>query len=87
MRDSNFEESQHPPPLNQITRRYSEFAASILTLNHGFNDALLSNSLLRLRTEVESLLLRLSAELPDKKNRLVFLINNYDLVVSILSVK
>ncbi|RKO84574.1 Sac2 family-domain-containing protein, partial [Blyttiomyces helicus] len=72
----------HP---HYVTRRYAEFAASILTLNQGYDDALLTNSLLRLRTEVENLLARMSGELDNKKNRLIFLINNYDLVVSILS--
>ncbi|KAI8809917.1 Sac2 family-domain-containing protein [Cladochytrium replicatum] len=72
----------HP---HYITRRYAEFAASVLTLNHGYDDALLTNSLHRCRTEVEALLFRLSEELGDRKNRLVFLVNNYDLVVTILS--
>ncbi|KAI8822052.1 Sac2 family-domain-containing protein [Fimicolochytrium jonesii] len=72
----------HP---HYITRRYAEFSASILTLNQGYDDALLINSLFRLRTEVEHLLMRMSGEFPDPKQKLVFLINNLDLVVSILS--
>ncbi|KAJ3105839.1 hypothetical protein HDU97_007483 [Phlyctochytrium planicorne] len=72
----------HP---HYITRRYAEFAASILTLNEGFEDALLTNSLLRLRNEVENLLLRMSMDFSDERSRCVMLINNYDLVVTILS--
>ncbi|KNC96426.1 uncharacterized protein SPPG_08323 [Spizellomyces punctatus DAOM BR117] len=72
----------HP---HYVTRRYAEFAASILTLNQGYDDALLINSLLRLRTEIEHLLMRMSGEFNDKKSRLVFLINNFDLVVAVLS--
>ncbi|KAI9004736.1 Sac2 family-domain-containing protein [Gaertneriomyces semiglobifer] len=72
----------HP---HYITRRYGEFAASILALNHGYDDALLTNSLQRLRMEVEHLLMRMSGEFTAKKSRLAFLINNYDLVVSLLS--
>ncbi|KXS13007.1 Vps52-domain-containing protein [Gonapodya prolifera JEL478] len=68
-----------------VTRRYSEFAASILTLNQGYDDALLHNSLSRLRNEIEGLLFRMSAEFGDRRSRLIFLINNYDLVTSILS--
>ncbi|TPX48681.1 hypothetical protein SeMB42_g02918 [Synchytrium endobioticum] len=71
----------HP---HYVTRRYAEFAASILTLNQGYDDILLINSLQRLRTEVESLLFRMSGEFSDRKSRLVFMINNYDLVVQIL---
>lgn len=74
----------HP---HYITRRYAEFAASILTLSGGYNDALLTNSLMRLRNEVEALLFRMSGEMPDKRFRAIFLINNYDLVSSILSVR
>ncbi|KAJ3309539.1 hypothetical protein HDU76_003578, partial [Blyttiomyces sp. JEL0837] len=68
-----------------ITRRYAEFAVSILTLNEGFDDALLANSLLRLRNEVESLLGRMADEVPDNRGKIVLLINNYDLVLSILA--
>ncbi|KAJ3216643.1 Vacuolar protein sorting-associated protein 52 [Dinochytrium kinnereticum] len=72
----------HP---HYITRRYAEFAASVLTLNESFDDALLTNSLLRLRSEVENLLQRMSGDIGDEKSRIVMLINNYDLVVTILS--
>ncbi|KAJ3165680.1 hypothetical protein HDU88_003873 [Geranomyces variabilis] len=72
----------HP---HYVTRRYAEFSASILTLNQGYDDALLANSLFRLRTEVEHLLMRMSGEFGDSKSRLVFLINNLDLVVAVLS--
>ncbi|KAJ3296154.1 hypothetical protein HDU79_007408 [Rhizoclosmatium sp. JEL0117] len=67
-----------------ITRRYAEFAASVLALNDGFDDALLLTSLVRLRNEVESLLFRMADELSDRKDKLVLLINNYDLVHTIL---
>ncbi|KAJ3013995.1 hypothetical protein HKX48_005407 [Thoreauomyces humboldtii] len=72
----------HP---HYVTRRYAEFSASILTLNQGYDDALLANSLFRLRAEVKHLLMRMSGEFSDAKSRLVFLINNYDLVVAVLS--
>ncbi|KAI9348662.1 Sac2 family-domain-containing protein [Obelidium mucronatum] len=67
-----------------ITRRYAEFAASVLALNDGFDDALLLNSLIRLRNEVESLLFRMSEEVPDRTDKLILWINNHDLVHSIL---
>ncbi|KAJ3265746.1 hypothetical protein HDU77_004014 [Chytriomyces hyalinus] len=67
-----------------ITRRYAEFSASILALNDGFDDALLVNSLVRLRNEVESLLFRMTDDIPQRKDKLILLINNHDLVSSIL---
>jgi len=72
----------HP---HYMIRRYAEFASSILFLNQGYDDALLLNSLARLRAEVENLLKRMSLEFTDKKKRLIFLINNYDMVSSILN--
>jgi hypothetical protein len=72
----------HP---HYMIRRYAEFASSVLFLNQGYDDALLLNSLARLRLEVESLLQRMGAEFTDKRKRLIFLINNYDLVSGILS--
>ncbi|KAI7868117.1 Sac2 family-domain-containing protein [Spinellus fusiger] len=70
----------HP---HYITRRYVEFATSLLVLNDDYNDALLTNSVHRLRNEVESLLARMSNELPEIIRRNAFLINNYDLIVSV----
>ena len=69
-----------------ITRRYSEISVSILTLNQGYEDALLTSSFVRLRSEFENLLTRLSKEFPDAKLRTIFLINNYDLIVSLMAV-
>jgi hypothetical protein len=67
-------------------RRYAEFAVSILTLNEGFDDALLTNSLLRLRTEVEGLLGRMADEVHDQKGRHILFINNFDLAITIFGV-
>ncbi|ORZ14245.1 Sac2 family-domain-containing protein [Absidia repens] len=58
----------HP---HYVTRRYAEFAASLLTLNDGYDDAILANSVQKLRNEFEGLLSR------------ILLINNYDLIVSV----
>ncbi|KAJ3347364.1 hypothetical protein HDU91_006794, partial [Kappamyces sp. JEL0680] len=69
------------PAVHYIVRRYAEFAASIITLNQSYDDALLLNSLSRLRSELESLMYRLAAEYPDKKTALAFWINNLDLVI------
>ncbi|KAL9552618.1 hypothetical protein PS6_004368 [Mucor atramentarius] len=67
----------------QITRRYSEFAASLLVLNDGYDDAILSKSVHKLRDEFEAVLSRMSHEFPESPRRIAFLINNYDLIVSV----
>ena len=43
-------------------------------------------SLLALQTEVENFILRMAAEFPLRKEQLLFLINNYDMMLSVLSV-
>ncbi|KAI8086031.1 Sac2 family-domain-containing protein [Halteromyces radiatus] len=70
----------HP---HYVTRRYAEFAASLLVLNDGYDDAILANSVQKLRNEFEGLLSRMSNEFSDNLRRTAFLINNYDLIVSV----
>ncbi|KAL7753618.1 Vacuolar protein sorting-associated protein 52 [Sorochytrium milnesiophthora] len=73
----------HP---HHIMRRYAEFAVSLLSLNDNYNDPQVPGDLLKLRNEVEALLGRMSAEFGDRKQQLVFRINNYDLVLSVVQV-
>lgn len=76
-----------------VTRRYAEFTASILTLHGGMEslgiagagEDMLLNDLRQLRTGTLNLLQRLSHEVPAEKHRLVFLINNYDQVLSVFA--
>jgi hypothetical protein len=72
----------HP---HYVTRRYAEFATSVLTLNDGYDDSNVTNSLQRLRNEFEGLLSRMSNELPETIRKTAFLINNYDLIVSVMN--
>ncbi len=39
-----------------------------------------------LQVEVENFVLRMAAEFPHRKEQLIFLINNYDMMLSVLSV-
>ncbi|CAO3607343.1 unnamed protein product [Cunninghamella echinulata] len=70
----------HP---HYITRRYAEFAASLLVLNDGYEDAILTNSVQKLRNEFEALLSRMANEFSDNLRKTAFMINNYDLIVSV----
>ncbi|CAG8736788.1 6162_t:CDS:2, partial [Racocetra persica] len=71
----------HP---HHIARRYGEFSASILILNEDYNDPILSNNLLRLRNELEQFLEKMAKAFDEYKSSLIFLINNYDLIITIL---
>ncbi|CAK1549977.1 unnamed protein product [Leptosia nina] len=67
-----------------ITRRYAEFSAAMLSLSEQFPSQELSNLLLMLQDEVHCFLLKMAAEFPQRIQQLIFLINNYDMVLSIL---
>ncbi|XP_065060211.1 vacuolar protein sorting-associated protein 52 homolog isoform X1 [Rhopilema esculentum] len=68
-----------------ITRRYAEFSAAINSLNESFPDERVIKSLGALQTEVENFVLRRAAEFVSRKDQLVFLINNYDMMLQVLS--
>lgn len=67
-----------------ITRRYAEFSAAILGLSEQFPSEELGLHLLTLQDEVHCFLLRMAAEFPQRIQQLIFLINNYDMVLNIL---
>jgi len=43
--------------------------------------------MLQLLTEVENFILRMAAEFPQRKEQLVFLINNYDMMLAVIVVR
>ncbi|GBP60900.1 Vacuolar protein sorting-associated protein 52 homolog [Eumeta japonica] len=67
-----------------ITRRYAEFSAAVLSLSEQFPSEELSSLLLTLQDEVHCFLLRMAAEFPQRVQQLIFLINNYDMILNIL---
>ncbi|CAD7079991.1 unnamed protein product [Hermetia illucens] len=67
-----------------ITRRYAEFSAAIVGISEHFPNELVSRLLLELQNEVECFILRMAAIFPSRKEQLIYLINNYDLVLGIL---
>uniref|UniRef100_A0A7S2WQ93 Vacuolar protein sorting-associated protein 52 homolog n=1 Tax=Rhizochromulina marina TaxID=1034831 RepID=A0A7S2WQ93_9STRA len=74
-----------------MTRRYAEFASSIFSLHGGMEslgiagggEDMLLNDLMNLRIGFLKLLKRMSDELSTTKEKLVFLVNNYDQVLSL----
>ncbi|XP_022224489.2 vacuolar protein sorting-associated protein 52 homolog [Drosophila obscura] len=67
-----------------ITRRYAEFSAAIVGISEHFPNELVSRLLLELQSEVECFILRMAAIFPTRKDQLIYLINNYDLVLGVL---
>ncbi|XP_052091207.1 vacuolar protein sorting-associated protein 52 homolog [Mytilus californianus] len=67
-----------------ITRRYAEFSAAIVGINQSFPDERVYHLLSQLQTEVENFILKIAAEFPHRKEQLICLINNYDMLLGVL---
>ncbi|XP_015182269.1 PREDICTED: vacuolar protein sorting-associated protein 52 homolog isoform X1 [Polistes dominula] len=67
-----------------ITRRYAEFSAAMVSIVEGFPCEGVTQLLAELREAVQCFLLRMASIFPSRINQLIFLINNYDLVLSVL---
>lgn len=67
-----------------ITRRYAEFSAAIVGINESFPSERVNQALALLQSEVENFILRMAAEFPQRKEQLIFLINNYNMMLSVL---
>jgi vacuolar protein sorting-associated protein 52 len=70
----------------QITRRYAEFSAALVGLNESFTNDRVNQLLSQLQNEVENFILRMAAEFPQRKEQLVFLVNNYDMMLAVIMV-
>ncbi|XP_028819771.1 vacuolar protein sorting-associated protein 52 homolog [Denticeps clupeoides] len=67
-----------------ITRRYAEFSSTIVSINQTFPNERTNTLLGQLQVEVENFVLKMAAEFPSRKDQLIFLINNYDMMLSVL---
>ncbi|XP_055897947.1 vacuolar protein sorting-associated protein 52 homolog isoform X1 [Biomphalaria glabrata] len=67
-----------------ITRRFAEFSAAIVGINASFPNDRVNRVLGQLQAEVENFILKMAAEFPQRKEQLIFLINNYDMMLGVL---
>uniref|UniRef100_A0A8D0DAD6 Vacuolar protein sorting-associated protein 52 homolog n=1 Tax=Sander lucioperca TaxID=283035 RepID=A0A8D0DAD6_SANLU len=67
-----------------ITRRYAEFSSAIVSINQTFPNERTHALLGQLQVEVENFVLKMAAEFPSRRDQLIFLINNYDMLLSVL---
>ena len=70
----------------QITRRYAEYSAAIVGISQSYPSDIVNRLFSQLQSEVENFILRMAAEFPQRKEQLVFLINNYDMMLGVLMV-
>ncbi|KAI5641845.1 hypothetical protein M9H77_00069 [Catharanthus roseus] len=76
-----WEDDVHP---HYVMRRYAEFTASLIHLNVEYGDGQLDLNLERLRMAIDDLIIKLAKMFPNAKLQTVFLINNYDMTISVL---
>ncbi|KAL7174323.1 hypothetical protein ACSBR2_033562 [Camellia fascicularis] len=76
-----WEDDVHP---HYVMRRYAEFTASLIHLNVEYGDGQLELNLERLRMAADDLLVKLAKMFPKPKLQTVFLINNYDMTITVL---
>ncbi|KMQ97520.1 vacuolar protein sorting-associated protein 52-like protein [Lasius niger] len=67
-----------------ITRRYAEFSAAMVSVVEGFPCEGATQLLAELREAVQCFLFRMAAIFQNRMQQLIFLINNYDLVLGVL---
>ncbi|XP_074308438.1 vacuolar protein sorting-associated protein 52 A-like [Silene latifolia] len=76
-----WEDDVHP---HYVMRRYVEFTASLIHLNVDYGDGQLEMNSERLLMAVDNLIMKLSTQFRKSKLQSVFLINNYDMTISVL---
>ncbi|XP_014253461.1 vacuolar protein sorting-associated protein 52 homolog [Cimex lectularius] len=67
-----------------IARRYAEFSGAIVSISETFPNELVSRLLAQLLEEVQLFLLSMAGIFDLRSQQLVFLINNYDMILGIL---
>ncbi|XP_058072973.1 vacuolar protein sorting-associated protein 52 B-like isoform X2 [Magnolia sinica] len=68
-------------------RRYAKFTTSLIQLNEEYGDGQLELNLERLRMAVDELLIKLAKTFTKPKLQTVFLVNNYDMTITVLKEK
>jgi len=71
------------PRPHYIVRRYAEYSSALLLLNEGADFPQITTALGQLRQEVANFILRMAAEFSERCDQLIFLINNYDMMLSV----
>uniref|UniRef100_A0A4W3J8D7 Vacuolar protein sorting-associated protein 52 homolog n=1 Tax=Callorhinchus milii TaxID=7868 RepID=A0A4W3J8D7_CALMI len=67
-----------------VTRRYAEFSSAIVSINETYPNEKTHSLLGQLQVEVENFVLRMAAEFASRREQLIFLINNYDMMLGVL---
>lgn len=66
-----------------VTRRYAEYASALMTVNETYPDERVTYLLNELQNEVKNFILRTASIFVHPKEQLIFMINNYDHILSV----
>ena len=71
-----------------MTRRYAELSAAFICVNEScpINVDGLNEILRELQLEIENFILRMAAIFPQRREQIIFIINNYDVILSVMGV-
>lgn len=67
-----------------ITRRYAEFSAALVAINETSPNRVVDKVLAEMQEEVQNFILRMASCFNVRKDQLIFLINNYDMMLSVI---
>jgi len=70
-----------------VTRRYAEFSTALISINEKFPESNLSTILLDMEQEIGNFIMKMASSFRERKEQLIFVINNYDIILSIMSEK
>ena len=70
-----------------VTRRYAEFSTAFISINEKFPETNLNAILLDMEQEIGNFIIKMASSFQQRKEQLIFVINNYDIILSILSEK
>ncbi|KAK7576041.1 hypothetical protein V9T40_012327 [Parthenolecanium corni] len=68
-----------------ITRRYAELSAAIISIDSSYPNELVTKLLAELLEEVTLFIMKMASVFSGRKEQLIFLINNYDLALNIIT--
>lgn len=69
-----------------VIRRYAELSAAFVSINETCQDESFHKLLSELHMEIDHFIMRVASVFPRRKEQLIFAINNYDLILSVMGV-
>lgn len=70
-----------------VIRRYAEFSAAFISVNEVCSDDNFNNLLTDLHQEIDNFIMKLASVFQQRKEQLIFVINNYDVILSVIGEK